>query len=134
MVLFQANLDINIIFKECYYFLTTQNPACQPNIIGFILSFDTPKVRKKQNMTDFPSWLYCLLIVWKGLWKKLYLISAKFLTTSSPCYSNVWWDFHPGSHSWGLLNAEVKQGRHTSPTTWHKQKKVKPRNISSLLS
>lgn len=66
MVLFQANLDIYIIFKEHYNFLTTQNPALQPNIIGFIPSFDTPKVRMKQNMTDFPSRLYCPLFVRKG--------------------------------------------------------------------
>lgn len=54
VVLFQANLDIYIIFKEHSNFLTTENIDFQPKKIGFIPCIDTPNVKMRQNMTDFP--------------------------------------------------------------------------------
>lgn len=63
MILFQASLDIYFIYKEHRNFLKTQNLSFQPNIIGFILHLDTPKVRMRQNMTDFPTGMYSPLLV-----------------------------------------------------------------------
>lgn len=122
MALFQGNLDIYIIFKEHYNFMTSQKSALQPNIIVFFFHHLT-----LQRLEWSRIWLIfhlgCIVpYLSEKDYEKLYLISEKFLAGLSPCCNNLWSDLHPGSHTWGLLNTEAKWGRHTSPTIRHKEK------------
>lgn len=89
VILFQDNLDIYFVFKEHCSFLTTQNPALQPNRVVFIPLFVTPKVRMKQNMTYFPSWLYCPLFVRKKNMKNYIWSQESFWLICLPMYYGI---------------------------------------------